>query len=157
MQLGQLEPTTTGGSGDREAVVTPLRKRPRDLNRLASSVVADATEKKSDEQKDPRFVGTAPAGRVIGASARAAKRSPERGSKMSRTARAARVKEAPDMAQPMTDGSFNVEASEQVRRIQEYRKDPQLRARTRDVVERLRANPNYRKLSDEEFRKSLFE
>jgi hypothetical protein len=71
------------------------KKRPTDLNRLAASIVADATSE-DDEQDDP-YEGKNPAavelgrqGGLIGGRARAEKLTPEQRSEIARKAAAAR-------------------------------------------------------------------
>ncbi len=70
------------------------RKRPTDLNALAASIVADATdEDKSeavDDGKDPAAVALGRRGGLKGGKARAAKLTPERRSEIARNAARAR-------------------------------------------------------------------
>jgi hypothetical protein len=84
------------------------KKRPADLNRLAASIVADATAE-DDEQDDP-YEGKDPAavelgrkGGLKGGRARAEKLTPERRSEIARKAAAARWS-ARDQANPTTGG-----------------------------------------------------
>jgi hypothetical protein len=70
------------------------RKRPRDLNVLAKSIVDDATHlqpvKKPQAEKDPAAVALGRKGGLKGGQARAAKLSAERRSEIARRAAAAR-------------------------------------------------------------------
>ena len=71
------------------------RKRPRDLNALAASIVRDATdEDKTNEPpadgKDPAAVALGRKGGLKGGKARAAKLTPEQRSETARRAAAAR-------------------------------------------------------------------
>jgi hypothetical protein len=71
------------------------RKRPRDLNALAASIVRDATDDDKadelvDDGKDPAAVALGRKGGLKGGKARAAKLSPEQRSEIARKAAAAR-------------------------------------------------------------------
>jgi hypothetical protein len=71
------------------------RKRPRDLNSLAKSIVDDATsdesrQKAEERVKDPAAVALGRKGGLKGGKARAASMSPERRSEIARKAAAAR-------------------------------------------------------------------
>jgi hypothetical protein len=68
------------------------RKRPVDLNRLAASIVDDATneDKPADDGKDPAAVALGRKGGLKGGKARANKLSPERRGEIARTAALAR-------------------------------------------------------------------
>jgi hypothetical protein len=69
------------------------KKRPADLNRLAASIVADATDEEaadSYEGKNPAAVELGRQGGLKGGRARAAKLTPEQRSEISRKAAAAR-------------------------------------------------------------------
>jgi hypothetical protein len=71
------------------------RKRPRDLNSLAKSIVDDATsdesrQKAEERVKDPAAVALGRKGGLKGGKARAASMSPERRSVIARKAAAAR-------------------------------------------------------------------
>lgn len=68
------------------------RKRPADLNRLAASIVDEATGKAPDPDagKNPAAVALGRLGGVKGGKARASKLSPERRSEIARKAAAAR-------------------------------------------------------------------
>jgi hypothetical protein len=71
------------------------RKRPRDLNELAASIVSDATDEDKpkvdpDEGKDPAAVALGRRGGLKGGRARAAKLTAERRSEIARKAAAAR-------------------------------------------------------------------
>jgi len=70
------------------------RKRPRDLNSLAASIVSDATdetpEPEPDDGKDPAAVALGRKGGLKGGNARAAKLSPEQRSEIAKKAAAAR-------------------------------------------------------------------
>lgn len=70
------------------------RKRPTDLNALAASIVADATDEDkpepADDGKDPAAVALGRKGGVKGGKARAAKLTPEQRSEAARKAAKAR-------------------------------------------------------------------
>jgi hypothetical protein len=70
------------------------RKRPRDLNALAASIVNDATdeapEPEPDDGKDPAAVALGRKGGLKGGKARAAKLTPEQRSEAARKASQAR-------------------------------------------------------------------
>jgi hypothetical protein len=70
------------------------RKRPADLNRLAASIVEDATSEDKDEPaddgKDPAAVALGRKGGLKGGKARAAKLTPEQRSEIARKAAAKR-------------------------------------------------------------------
>jgi hypothetical protein len=69
------------------------RKRPADLNRLAASIVDDATDEDKDARddgKDPAAVALGRKGGLKGGKARAAKLTPEQRSEIARTAAQAR-------------------------------------------------------------------
>jgi hypothetical protein len=70
------------------------RKRPRDLNQLAASIVGEATSEDKDEPvedgKDPAAVSLGRRGGLKGGKARAAKLTPEQRSEIARKAAAAR-------------------------------------------------------------------
>jgi len=70
------------------------RKRPRDLNELAASIVNDATDEDkpepADDGKDPAAVALGRKGGLKGGTARAAKLTPEQRSEIARKAAAAR-------------------------------------------------------------------
>jgi hypothetical protein len=68
------------------------RKRPADLNRLAASIVSDATDedKPADDGKDPAAVSLGRRGGLKGGKARAAKLSPAERSAAARRAAEAR-------------------------------------------------------------------
>jgi hypothetical protein len=69
------------------------RKRPADLNRLAASIVDDATDEDKDERddgKDPAAVALGRKGGLKGGKARAAKLTPEQRSEAARKAATAR-------------------------------------------------------------------
>lgn len=70
------------------------RKRPRDLNSLAASIVRDATDEDkrepADDGKDPAAVALGRKGGLVGGKARAAKLTPEQRSETARRAAAAR-------------------------------------------------------------------
>jgi hypothetical protein len=72
------------------------RKRPRDLNSLAASIVGDATdetpEQAPDDGKDPAAVALGRRGGLKGGKARAAKLTPEQRSEIAKKAAAARWK-----------------------------------------------------------------
>jgi hypothetical protein len=72
------------------------RKRPRDLNALAASIVGDATgdapQPEPNDGKDPAAVSLGRRGGLKGGKARAAKLSPEQRSEMAKKAAAARWK-----------------------------------------------------------------
>lgn len=73
------------------------RKRPRDLNQLAASIVGDATDEDTpapgpDDGKDPAAVALGRRGGLKGGKARAAKLTPEQRSEIARRAAAARWK-----------------------------------------------------------------
>jgi hypothetical protein len=72
------------------------KKRPADLNKLAASIVADATADEDEDGEDP-YEGKNPAavelgrqGGLVGGRARAEKLTPERRSEIARNAAAAR-------------------------------------------------------------------
>jgi hypothetical protein len=76
------------------------RKRPRDLNSLAASIVGDATDETlelepADDGKDPAAVALGRKGGLKGGKARAAKLTPEQRSEIAKKAAAARWKERP--------------------------------------------------------------
>lgn len=69
------------------------KKRPADLNRLAASIVADATSEEPDdpdESKDPAAVELGRKGGLKGGKARAQKLTPEQRSAIARKAAATR-------------------------------------------------------------------
>jgi hypothetical protein len=69
------------------------RKRPADLNRLAASIVDDATSEDKDERddgKDPAAVSLGRRGGLKGGKARAAKLTPEQRSEIAKKAAATR-------------------------------------------------------------------
>jgi hypothetical protein len=73
------------------------RKRPRDLNALAASIVRDSTDEDKDEReqhpddgKDPAAVALGRKGGLKGGKARAAKLTPEQRSEIARKAVEAR-------------------------------------------------------------------
>lgn len=70
------------------------RKRPRDLNSLAASIVRDATDEDNsepaDDGKDPAAVALGRKGGLKGGRARAAKLSPERRAEIAKAAAAKR-------------------------------------------------------------------
>jgi len=70
------------------------RKRPTDLNALAASIVADATDEDKpeavDDGKDPAAVSLGRRGGLKGGKARAAKLTPEQRSEIARRAAVAR-------------------------------------------------------------------
>jgi hypothetical protein len=70
------------------------RKRPADLNRLAASIVSDATDedKPADDGKDPAAVSLGRRGGLKGGKARAAKLTAEQRSEIAKKAAAARWK-----------------------------------------------------------------
>lgn len=71
------------------------KKRPRDLNQLAASIVADATGQAIDDDqpvKNPAAVELGRLGGLKGGKARAEKLSPERRSEIAKKAAAARWK-----------------------------------------------------------------
>jgi hypothetical protein len=72
------------------------RKRPRDLNALAASIVGDATDETPpasvDDGKDPAAVSLGRRGGLKGGKARAAKLTPEQRSEIAKKAAAARWK-----------------------------------------------------------------
>ena len=75
------------------------RKRPRDLNSLAKSIVDDATSdeprnKPEDDGKDPAAVALGRKGGLKGGKARAAKLTPEERSDSARKAATARWKDS---------------------------------------------------------------
>lgn len=82
------------------------KKRPADLNRLAASIVADATSEEPEpdpyEGKNPAAVELGRQGGLKGGRARAEKLTPERRSEIARKAAAARWS-ARDRANPATD------------------------------------------------------
>ena len=73
------------------------RKRPRDLNSLAASIVGDATDEnpapEPDDGKDPAAVALGRKGGLKGGKARAAKLSPEERSAIAREAAKSRWKQ----------------------------------------------------------------
>jgi len=76
-----------------EAMPDRSRKRPRDLNSLAASIVNDATdlsEPEPDPGKDPAAVALGRRGGLKGGRARAAKLTPEQRSDIAKKAAAAR-------------------------------------------------------------------
>lgn len=69
------------------------RKRPADLNRLAASIVSDATDEdkvEPDDGKDPAAVALGRRGGLKGGKARAAKLTSEQRSEIARKAAASR-------------------------------------------------------------------
>lgn len=76
------------------------RKRPRDLNSLAASIVRDSTDEDkpepSDDGKDPAAVALGRKGGLVGGNARAAKLTAEERSEIARRAAAARWKAGSD-------------------------------------------------------------
>ncbi len=70
------------------------RKRPRDLNQLAASIVSDATDEDkpepADDGKDPAAVSLGRRGGLRGGNARAAALTPEQRSEIARKAARAR-------------------------------------------------------------------
>lgn len=72
------------------------KKRPRDLNKLAASIVADATSEQSDEEtqpdngKNPHAVALGRLGGLKGGTARAKKLSPEQRREIAQKAAKAR-------------------------------------------------------------------
>ena len=72
----------------------PSKRRPADLNSLAASIVADATDEDQDEPtddaKDPAAVALGRKGGSKGGKARAAKLTPERRSEIAKKAAAVR-------------------------------------------------------------------
>jgi hypothetical protein len=70
------------------------RKRPRDLNALAASIVGDATgetpQSEREDGKDPAAVALGRRGGLKGGKARAAKLTPEQRSKIAKKAASAR-------------------------------------------------------------------
>lgn len=78
------------------------KPRPADLNRLAASIVRDATDEDKDEReqpadgKDPAAVALGRRGGLKGGKARAAKLTPEQRSEIARKAAAARWGHAAD-------------------------------------------------------------
>jgi len=79
-------------------MTTPKKKRPRDLNQLAASIVADATaEPKPDKLqvatgKNPAAVALGRLGGLKGGKARAAKLSPKKRKEIAKKAAQARWK-----------------------------------------------------------------
>ncbi len=74
------------------------RKRPRDLNQLAASILADATNDappEPDDHRDPAAVALGRKGGLKGGKARAASLSPEQRSEIAKRAAAARWGEKP--------------------------------------------------------------
>jgi hypothetical protein len=76
------------------------RKRPRDLNSLAASIVGDATDETPepepvDDGKDPAAVALGRKGGLKGGAARAAKLTPEQRSEIAKKAAAARWGDTP--------------------------------------------------------------
>jgi hypothetical protein len=74
------------------------KRRPVDLNSLAASIVADATDdnpRHDDDGKDPAAVSLGRRGGMKGGKARAAKLTPEQRSAIARKAAAARWADAP--------------------------------------------------------------
>jgi hypothetical protein len=85
------------------------KKRPADLNRLAATIVADATADEPEQEPDP-YEGKDPAavelgrkGGLKGGRARAEKLTPEQRSEIARKAAVARWS-ARDQANPTADG-----------------------------------------------------
>lgn len=78
------------------------KHRPTDLNRLAASIVRDATDDdktdRDDDGKDPAAVALGRKGGLIGGKARAAKLTPEQRSEIAKKAAAARWKQPPPPA-----------------------------------------------------------
>ena len=79
----------------------PEKKRPRDLNSLAASIVEDATSDETKEErvlnengKNPHAVALGRLGGKKGGKARAEKLSPERRSEIARQAALARYKKS---------------------------------------------------------------
>lgn len=75
------------------------RKRPADLNRLAASIVDDATAEDKDERddgKDPAAVALGRKGGLKGGKARAAKLTPEQRSEIAKKASQARWRHQKD-------------------------------------------------------------
>lgn len=74
------------------------RKRPRDLNALAASIVGDATDETPDSEpddgKDPAAVALGRKGGLKGGKARAAKLTAEQRSEIAKKAAAARWRDA---------------------------------------------------------------
>lgn len=70
------------------------KKRPRDLNQLAASIIADATDPQPDQptedQPDPHFAALGRQGGLKGGKARADKLTPEQRSEIAKKAAAAR-------------------------------------------------------------------
>jgi hypothetical protein len=79
------------------------RKRPRDINQLAASLVAEATDPDSvpdpDAGKDPAAVSLGRRGGLKGGKARAAKLTPEQRSEIAKKAAAARWADQQDSSQ----------------------------------------------------------
>ena len=74
-------------------VVMPERsskKRPTDPNALAADIVAEATDQKTDDGKDPAAVSLGRRGGLKGGKARAMKLSPERRREIAKKAAQAR-------------------------------------------------------------------
>ncbi len=93
------------------------RKRPRDLNALAASIVSDATDEDKpeheDEAKDAAAVALGRRGGLKGGRARADKLTPERRQEIARKAAAARW--AASTITPIADSlsSGNVDGSDE--------------------------------------------
>ena len=68
-------------------------KRPADINRLASAIVAAATEGEPDDGKDPAAVALGRKGGLKGGAARAAKLTPEERKRIAQAAAQARWKD----------------------------------------------------------------
>lgn len=83
------------------------RKRPRDLNSLAASIVADSTDEEKpepvDDGKDPAAVALGRRGGLKGGAARADKLTPERRSEIAKKAALARWKSGGAKASGSTD------------------------------------------------------
>lgn len=75
------------------------RKRPRDLNQLAASIVGDATDdeprQEPEDTRDPAAVALGRRGGLKGGKARAAKLTAERRAEIARKAAAARWHKGP--------------------------------------------------------------
>ena len=86
-------------SGQTEAMPDRSRKRPRDLNLLAASIVDEATVERPAEPdqpaKDPLAVELGRRGGLKGGRARAAKLNPEERREIAKKAAAARWKKEP--------------------------------------------------------------
>ncbi len=75
------------------------RKRPRDINSLAASIVRDSTDEDkpepADDGKDPAAVALGRKGGLKGGAARAAKLTPEQRSEIAKRAALARWRQGP--------------------------------------------------------------